>query len=113
MYYSYPCRARLRLHAQTVPQAGSLLPETPATPSAPQLNRSPLATLNQRFLKSKPFRQQTRSSERKMPNETYRAFHQRSIQYPDEFWAEQAKLIDWQKPFTEVLDYSHPPFAKW
>jgi hypothetical protein len=28
----FPCRARLRLQAQTVPQAGSMLPETPAAP---------------------------------------------------------------------------------
>ena len=27
-----PCRARLRIQAQTVSQAGSMLPETPATP---------------------------------------------------------------------------------
>jgi hypothetical protein len=28
-----PCRARLRLQAQTVSQAGSMLPEFPASPS--------------------------------------------------------------------------------
>jgi len=48
-----------------------------------------------------------------MAGEIYRAFHQRSIQDPDGFWAEQATLIDWHKPFTQVLDYSRPPFAKW
>ena len=48
-----------------------------------------------------------------MAGETYRAFHQRSIDDPEAFWGEQAKLIDWHKPFTRVLDYSHPPFAKW
>ena len=40
-------------------------------------------------------------------------FHQRSIQDRDGFWAEQAQLIDWNKPFEKVLDYSRPPFAKW
>ena len=44
---------------------------------------------------------------------TYREFHQRSIEHPDEFWGEQAGLIDWQKPFEQVLDYSRPPFARW
>ncbi|HVK56323.1 MAG TPA: hypothetical protein VM532_15010, partial [Burkholderiales bacterium] len=44
--YSYPCRARLRLHAQTVPQAGSMLPETPATPCASRLDLAPLATVS-------------------------------------------------------------------
>ena len=43
----------------------------------------------------------------------YRDFHKRSIEQRDEFWAEQAELIDWNKPFEQVLDYSAPPFAKW
>ncbi len=43
----------------------------------------------------------------------YREFHKRSIEQRDEFWAEQAVLIDWHKPFEQVLDYSSPPFAKW
>ena len=29
------------------------------------------------------------------------------------FWSEQAKLIDWSEPFSQVLDYSRPPFARW
>jgi acetyl-CoA synthetase len=29
------------------------------------------------------------------------------------FWGEQAKRLDWGTPFTEVLDWSNPPFAKW
>jgi len=30
------------------------------------------------------------------------------------FWADQAReLLDWEKPFTEALDWSNPPFAKW
>ena len=40
-------------------------------------------------------------------------FHQKSIEKPDEFWAEQAKLIHWESDFDQVLDYSRPPFAKW
>ena len=44
---------------------------------------------------------------------TYRQFYDRSIQDPDGFWTEQAKLIDWHKPFRNVLDYSKPPFARW
>ena len=43
----------------------------------------------------------------------YKAFHERSIKDPQGFWAEQAQLIEWQKPFDQVLDYSNPPFAKW
>ena len=41
------------------------------------------------------------------------SFHRRSIEDPDGFWAEQAQLIHWHKPFTKVLDYSRPPFARW
>jgi len=44
---------------------------------------------------------------------TYKEFHRRSIEDREGFWAEQAKLIDWRKPFAKVLDYSRPPFAKW
>jgi len=43
----------------------------------------------------------------------YKEFHRRSIEKREEFWAEQAQLVDWHRPFDQVLDYSHPPFAKW
>ena len=29
------------------------------------------------------------------------------------FWAEQAQRLSWAQPFTEVLDWSDAPFAKW
>ena len=30
------------------------------------------------------------------------------------FWAKQAReLLTWDKDFTEALDWSNPPFAKW
>jgi len=29
------------------------------------------------------------------------------------FWAEQANRLSWATPFTEVLDYSDAPFARW
>ena len=37
-------------------------------------------------------------------------FHRRSLEDREGFWREQAKLIDWHKPFAQVLDYSRPPF---
>jgi propionyl-CoA synthetase len=43
----------------------------------------------------------------------YVEFHRRSIEDRDAFWSEQARLIDWQRPFDSVLDYSRPPFARW
>jgi propionyl-CoA synthetase len=45
--------------------------------------------------------------------ETYQALHARSISDPEGFWREQASLIDWHEPCTQVLDYSRPPFARW
>jgi acetyl-CoA synthetase len=29
------------------------------------------------------------------------------------FWAKQAERLSWAEPFTDVLDWSDPPFAKW
>jgi propionyl-CoA synthetase len=43
----------------------------------------------------------------------YEELHARSISDPESFWSEQAALVEWQTPFTQVLDYSRPPFAKW
>ncbi len=45
--------------------------------------------------------------------EEYRSFHRRSLESRDEFWAEQARSIDWNKGFEEVCDFSNPPFARW
>ena len=44
---------------------------------------------------------------------SYRDFHRRSIEEREGFWADEAKCIDWHKPFGKVLDYSRPPFARW
>ena len=44
---------------------------------------------------------------------SYSEFYQRSITQPASFWAEQARRIDWQQPFTHTLDHSNPPFARW
>jgi propionyl-CoA synthetase len=43
----------------------------------------------------------------------YRDFHRRSLEEREGFWREQAALIDWRRPFRQVLDYSRPPFARW
>jgi propionyl-CoA synthetase len=32
---------------------------------------------------------------------------------PEAFWKEEAALIEWKRPFSRVLDYSRPPFARW
>ncbi len=43
----------------------------------------------------------------------YADFYRRSIDGREAFWTEQAALIDWQQPFTQVCDHSRPPFARW
>jgi propionyl-CoA synthetase len=44
---------------------------------------------------------------------SYAEFHRRSLTDRDAFWSEQATLVDWKTPFTQVCDYSNPPFARW
>jgi propionyl-CoA synthetase len=41
--------------------------------------------------------------------ETYR----RSLERPEEFWAEAAEAIDWERRWDRVLDDSRPPFYGW
>jgi propionyl-CoA synthetase len=43
----------------------------------------------------------------------YTDSHARSLRDPDAFWRGRAGLVDWQTPFSQVLDYSRPPFARW
>ena len=43
---------------------------------------------------------------------SYAEFYRRSIDQRDIFWAEQARLIDWNEPPQQVCDYSNPPFAR-
>src|SRR5512138_3142954 len=44
---------------------------------------------------------------------TYKEFHRRSLTDRDAFWRAEAELVEWQTPFSAVLDYSKPPFARW
>ncbi len=44
---------------------------------------------------------------------SYADFYRQSVDQPESFWTEQAKLIDWHKPFTRVCNYDKPPFAHW
>jgi len=44
---------------------------------------------------------------------SFAQFHKRSIEDRDNFWAEQAKTVDWQMQPQQICDYSNPPFAKW
>ena len=44
---------------------------------------------------------------------TYAEFYRRSIDQPDAFWTEQARLVDWFEPFTRVCNNDNPPFTHW
>ena len=41
--------------------------------------------------------------------ETYR----RSLEKPEEFWAEAAAAIEWERRWDRVLDDSRAPFYRW
>jgi propionyl-CoA synthetase len=44
---------------------------------------------------------------------SYADFYRTSIEDPETFWRKEAERIDWHQPFSQVLDYSRPPFARW
>ena len=43
----------------------------------------------------------------------HEAFYRRSIDDPEGFWGDQARLIDWQVAPRKILDYANPPFRRW
>ena len=43
----------------------------------------------------------------------YETLYRQSIEQPEAFWAEQARAIDWHRPFDRVLEYDKPPFRRW
>lgn len=43
----------------------------------------------------------------------YESLYKYSIEKREEFWAEQAKQLEWYSNWDKVLDSSNPPFFKW
>ncbi len=43
----------------------------------------------------------------------YDEFYRQSIEQPERFWGEQARLIHWNTPPQQILDQSNPPFRRW
>jgi propionyl-CoA synthetase len=43
----------------------------------------------------------------------YVEIYRRSLDRPEEFWAEAAQAIDWEQRWDRVLDASRPPFFRW
>ena len=50
---------------------------------------------------------------RAQANVTDSSVYWRAAQDPEAYWAEQARSLTWTQPFTEVLDWSNPPCARW
>ncbi|WP_297475824.1 acetate--CoA ligase [Thermococcus sp.] len=51
--------------------------------------------------------------ERYVPMQAFREEQGKSIENIEEFWAEQAKVLDWFKTWEKVLDDSNAPFFRW
>jgi len=43
----------------------------------------------------------------------YDELHRRSIAEPNDFWAEAAEALHWDRRWDQVLDDSRPPFYRW
>ncbi len=43
----------------------------------------------------------------------YKDIYRASLNSPDDFWADAANKLRWQKPFEHTLDASNKPFYKW
>ena len=50
---------------------------------------------------------------RAQANQNDPAIYWKAAEDPEAYWADQARTLHWTKPFTDVLDWSNPPFAKW
>ncbi|MET0254393.1 MAG: propionate--CoA ligase [Luteibacter sp.] len=44
---------------------------------------------------------------------SYDTLWRRSVDEPETFWSEQARLIHWETPPQRILDQDHPPFRRW
>jgi acetyl-CoA synthetase len=49
---------------------------------------------------------------RYFPLKKFFEFYRRSMEEPEDFWAEQARQLDWFKTWDSVLEWE-PPFARW
>ena len=49
---------------------------------------------------------------RYFPLKKFLNMYQESVEEPEEFWAEQARQLDWFRTWDKVLEWE-PPFARW
>jgi acetyl-CoA synthetase len=52
-------------------------------------------------------------NEKVYPGKMFKNEWEKSIENPQQFWAEKAKAIDWFRTWDKVLDDSNRPFYKW
>jgi acetyl-CoA synthetase len=89
------------MSASTTDTAG-----TAALPAGEQLEHRLEELLDQeRFSPPAPFAAAARVTDGSL--------HEQGALDPDAFWAEQARALHWDEPFTTVLDDSNPPFYQW
>jgi acetyl-CoA synthetase len=50
--------------------------------------------------------------EKYWPGRRFLEVYERSLRDPEAFWAEEARKLDWSRPWDKVLDWQ-PPFARW
>ena len=43
----------------------------------------------------------------------YERLYRQSLEQPEQFWTQMSDELVWFEKFQQVLDWSHPPFAKW
>lgn len=43
----------------------------------------------------------------------YDEVYRKSLEHPEEFWAEISQCVHWFKPWSKVLDLSNSPAQKW
>lgn len=47
-----------------------------------------------------------------LPLKQYKKLYGRAIDNPEAFWADQARVLQWDKPWDKVLDWQ-PPYGRW
>ena len=45
--------------------------------------------------------------------DNYRELYRESMESPETFWGREAGELSWTQPWTQLLDWSRPPFARW
>ncbi|MCC6321683.1 MAG: acetate--CoA ligase [Phycisphaerales bacterium] len=93
------------------------MPSSPATPSSSSSDPQPTgaieSALNEtRLFPPRPAAELGLARWHVESIEQYRQLHKRSIEHPEQFWAEEAARLAWFKPFERALEWTAPD-ARW